>query len=133
MSNALVKGDYVLATKYRDGDPLDGYAVGFYNGSYDHFGSLRHLVVDGAGKQFRANGFRRAERISTELGAWIVKNRPTIEALTQIEPLNMWRYRRASARAELEAAADDPGVVVAKAALLRMGADYSLPGEEAAT
>lgn len=87
------KGDYVLGTKYRDGDPYDGYAVGFYDGCFDHFGQTRHLVVDGEGKQFRANGFRRVERISSQLGEWIVTNQRAIERRTQLSPINMWRYK----------------------------------------
>lgn len=61
-------GDYVVATKYADGDPGDHFCVGYYQGWYDHFGQPRHLVVDGSGKSFRANGFRRVAKVSSERG-----------------------------------------------------------------
>lgn len=69
----LVKvGDYVLATKYQDGDPGDQYAVGFYAGMLPKIGGDRYLVVDNEGKQFRANGFRRCERIVSHEGRWLI-------------------------------------------------------------
>ena len=67
----LQNGDYVLATKYHDGDPCDHFAVGFYNGS---FREDRHDVVDSVGNSFRGNGFRRVEQITEEEGAWILGN-----------------------------------------------------------
>ena len=71
----LVKGDYVLATKWSDGDPKDNWCVGFY----DRQEGNRHFVVDGNGTQFRAGGFRRAKKISKARGDWLVKNIPDIE------------------------------------------------------
>jgi len=65
-------GTYVLATKYDDGDPGDQYAVGFYDGCYDHHGDARFLVRDNEGKPFRANGFRRCEQITDEEGRWLI-------------------------------------------------------------
>jgi hypothetical protein len=62
------EGDYVLASKYDDGDPGDHYCVGFYAGVYDHHGQTRHLVNDADGKPFRANGFRRCEPVTKEEG-----------------------------------------------------------------
>lgn len=73
------EGDYVVATKYRDGDPGDHFCVGFYAGPYDHYGETRHLVVDQNGNQFRANGFRRCESISFDRGKHIVSHMPLIE------------------------------------------------------
>ena len=61
MSGVLV-GDYVLATKYNDGDPCDHFCVGYYAGTFDHAGQKRHLVHDKDGKSFRANGFRRVAK-----------------------------------------------------------------------
>lgn len=74
-------GDYVLASKYSDGDPGDHYCIGFYAGSYDHFGQTRHLVNDGEGKPFRANGFRRCEPISSEEGRRIIASFPDMKPL----------------------------------------------------
>lgn len=73
-------GDYVLATKYSDGDPGDQFAVGWLKVIFYHYGQRRYAVVDGAGKPFRANGFRRCEKISAERGEWLVKRFPEIEA-----------------------------------------------------
>ena len=62
-------GDYVFATKYEDGDPADGWAVGFFDGYLLKSGTnSRYLVVDNEGKQFRGNGFRKAEVISPDIG-----------------------------------------------------------------
>jgi hypothetical protein len=61
-------GDYVLATKYSDGDPGDMWALGFYDGERDG----RHYVKDSAGQQIRANGFRRVARIRKDVGNWLL-------------------------------------------------------------
>lgn len=87
-----VHGDYVLATKYSDGDPGDQFAVGFYDRSFYHFGQERHLVVDNDGNQFRANGFRRVDRISHERGCWLVAHFPEIEKSGR----SLWWWRRQS-------------------------------------
>lgn len=68
-------GDYVLATKYSDGDPCDHFYVGFVSG-YTHHG--RYLIVDNEGKNQRANGFRRVEKITHEEGAALVALMPQI-------------------------------------------------------
>jgi len=70
-------GDYVLATKYSDGDPGDHWCVGFYDGL--KYGD-RHFVIDNDGKQFRANGFRRVENISDAEGRWLIEHMAEIEA-----------------------------------------------------
>jgi len=75
------KGDNVLATKYDDGDSGDHYCVGFYDSAYDHFGTTRHLVVDGEGKQFRGNGFRRCERITEDEARWLIERFPQFKPL----------------------------------------------------
>lgn len=102
-ARALRKGDYVLATKYRDGDPYDGYAVGFYEGplakDIGRAGQPQHIVVDGDGNPYRANGFRRVERITEELGSWIVQNAVIIEARTRMNPINIWRFKYGGERA----------------------------------
>lgn len=85
-------GDYVLATKYSDGDPGDGFAIGFYHSCYDHFGQTRHLVVDSEGKQFKANGFRRVESISAERGKYLVENVRNIEISSY--SVWYWKYRK---------------------------------------
>lgn len=89
----LKKGDYVLATKYRDGDPGDQFCVGFYDGFYMNGDSTRHLVLDGEGKQFRRNGFRRVAKISRDRGEWIVKNLALIERMQ--DRYSVWHWFRA--------------------------------------
>lgn len=86
-------GDYVLATKYRDGDPGDHFVVGFYSGSFDNGHEVRHDIVDANGRKFRGNGFRRMALIGQERGAWIVKHAPQIE--TMRGRYSVWHWYRA--------------------------------------
>jgi hypothetical protein len=62
-------GDYVLATKYEDGDPGDMWALGFYDCERDG----RHYVKDGSGNQIRGNGFRRVAPIRSDVGRWLLE------------------------------------------------------------
>jgi len=72
----LKKGDYVIATKYEDGDPKDHFAVGFFDSMTWHG---RYNIVNDAGELFRHNGFRKVKKISQELGAKIVSHIKDIE------------------------------------------------------
>jgi len=85
------KGDYVLATKYSDGDPGDQFCIGFYAGRFDHYGQTRHLVDDAQGKPFRHNGFRRVAKISARRGEWMVKHLSMIER----SRYSVWHWFRA--------------------------------------
>lgn len=87
MNNELNEGDYVLATKYSDGDFGDQWCVG----AYSHAESGRHYVIDDNGKQFRMNGFRYARKISHFVGVFICKNAPMgdSEPLPYVESFNM--------------------------------------------
>ena len=67
----ITVGDYVLATKYGDGDPGDAWALGWYDGVRDDKG--RHYVKDNDGKQIRGNGFRRVARIRKDVGRWLLE------------------------------------------------------------
>ncbi len=69
------RGDYILATKWSDGDPGDHWAVGFF----DHMLGERFIVVDSEGQPFRANGFRKVKKISTDRGAWVLAHAKEIE------------------------------------------------------
>ena len=69
-------GDYVLATKYHDGDPGDRWAVGFYAGMERD----RHMVKDSAGKQIHAGGYRGVIRIPLDVGDWLLKNARVLES-----------------------------------------------------
>ena len=74
------RGDYVLATKYSDGDPGDQWCVGIYDGFYvKDNGAIRYDVVDEGGRLFRMNGFRRIKKISPERGAFILSHMRDIE------------------------------------------------------
>jgi hypothetical protein len=79
-------GDYVLATKYEDGDPGDQWAVGWFTGMLPK-GSMtdttrwRFMVADQNGKQYRGNGFRRCERITHDQGVYICENQATLSAM----------------------------------------------------
>lgn len=65
-------GDYVLATKYDDGDPGDAWALGFYAGAMQNCTPPRHDVVGSDGKSIRGNGFRRVARIRKDVGLWLL-------------------------------------------------------------
>lgn len=62
--------DYVLATKFHDGDPGDAWAVGYYAGME----GSRHMVKDSAGKQMRLNGYWRVGKIRTDVGTWLLSD-----------------------------------------------------------
>ena len=74
----MKKGDYVIATKYRDGDPMDHFVLGFFDGMSDHQ-KPRYNIVDGEGRPFRGNGFRRAQKITQSTGEKILENITSIE------------------------------------------------------
>jgi len=71
-------GDYVLATKYHDGDPCDHFFVGFISDVSCKPNGVRFMVVDSEGRSQRANGFRRAERIAGEEGRELIAMFPEI-------------------------------------------------------
>jgi len=84
----MERGDYVLATKYQDGDPGDQWCVGFY----DRLCKDRHIVVDSNGRPFRANGFRRVAKISAERGKFILDNKDFIQQNIR----SLWWWKRCS-------------------------------------
>lgn len=87
MTAQLQSGDYVLATKYSDGDPMDHWAIGFYCGPTPHHPD-RFEIRDEHGELFRANGFRRAEKISGERGRWLLKHAVDIER----SGMSLWHF-----------------------------------------
>ena len=66
----LIHGDYVLATKYRDGMSEDAWGVGFY----DKEENGRHYVNDASGLSIRSSGFKRCEKIQPRTGVYIFQN-----------------------------------------------------------
>lgn len=79
MSKPIKVGDYVLATKWNDGDPSDHWVVGFFTGLLEKTGADRHMVADEKGNQFRGNGFRRMEKISAKRGGWLLEHKKDIK------------------------------------------------------
>jgi len=83
----LKKGDYVLATKWSDGDPRDHWCIGYYTHTDDRG---RYYVIDGNGKQFRGNGFRRIKKIKEEQGKLLLHFSKDIE----LSGRSVWGYLR---------------------------------------
>jgi hypothetical protein len=84
-------GDYVLATKYSDGDPQDHWAIGFYAGiTSPKHDPPRFDVFDGEGHNFRGNGFRRVKKISPERGKWMLEHGNEIE----LSGRSVWYFAR---------------------------------------
>lgn len=86
MKTDIMPGDYVLATKWSDGDPGDHWGVGFYDRT-DARG--RHYVKDRDGNQIRGNGFRRVGKISPTLGFLLLHAGKSLEALPP-GSVNLW-------------------------------------------
>lgn len=107
------KGDYVLATKYNDGDPRDHFCVGFYDCAIKYPGSVRYHIAEGNGKRFRHNGFRRIEKISREVGQYILDNLDRIE----ISDRSVWWWLNRAKLKNMEI--DDRAV--AHEALIKLG------------
>ena len=91
-----VKGDYVLATKWSDGDPRDHWCVGFFIGVLHKTGKDRFEVGDENGNLFRFNGFRRIKKISAERGQWILERKEVIEQSGK----SVWGWLRMPMRGE---------------------------------
>lgn len=83
-------GDYVLATKYRDGDPKDQWAVGFLAAIETSSKGTRYFVSNAEGVSFRSNGFRRVKSIKGKRGAWLLKNADSIESSSR----SLWGWVR---------------------------------------
>jgi hypothetical protein len=88
----LVRGDYVLASKYDDGHLGDHWFVGWFEGMTDHV-EPRYDVVDNDGELARGNGFRRAERITPFVGKTLIE-RAKSERWEQMSPTgSVWSKR----------------------------------------
>ncbi len=86
----MKKGDYILATKWHDGDPYDHWCVGWY----DRQDRDRHFVVDANGNQYRMNGFRRVAKISAARGKFILENVTYTNGIP-INTRSLWWWKRA--------------------------------------
>lgn len=87
LSEKLNCGDYVLATKYHDGDPHDHWFVGFFRDITWHG---RYNIIDNNGNMPRGNGFRKARRISSSTGRFLIKNMNVIQA----NDISLWWWMR---------------------------------------
>ncbi len=100
----MEKGDYVLATKYSDGDPADAWCVGYYIAPTAW---NRHLVGDanaGPGPNgYRFSGFEYVALIDEELGNWLVRNAVELEKAPPC--INLWAIHEARTKYLAEMAA----------------------------
>lgn len=87
----IEKGDYVLATKYSDGDPGDHWALGFFDSMLPKVSENRYMVIDNEGNQLRGNGFRRIGKISRMRGEWLLRNKEVVEG----SRISLWFWHRA--------------------------------------
>lgn len=92
-SDHISIGDYVLATKWSDGDPGDNWALGFYAGENDG----RHYVKDSDGQQLRGNGFRRVARIREDVGHWLLTVAARQLEMSPPGTVNLWTMLTPSA------------------------------------
>jgi hypothetical protein len=70
--------DYVLATKYSDGDPCDHFCVGVVKRIMEEYSPERYDIADALGKSFRGNGFRKVKKITQGEGEELAKIFPEI-------------------------------------------------------
>lgn len=87
-SGELVKGDYVLATKWQDGSSKDHWFVGYFAEQIDD----RYFVCHADGTPARINGFRRCEKIHPAIGQYLVESHKELSAIK----LNLWEYVESS-------------------------------------
>ena len=84
-------GAYVLATKWSDGDPRDGFAVGLLTHVYFPEHQCRYVVSFQQGQHLVVHCFRRCERISRRVGCAIVAAMPYI---SDCSGRSVWYWRR---------------------------------------
>jgi len=89
MKNFPEIGDYVVATKYTDGDPHDPWAIGFYQGTNDRG---RCIVHDSDGKSIYSSGYSRIKKISGEKGKWLLDN----HELVRLSGFSVYHFVRLS-------------------------------------
>ncbi len=81
MSNKIEDGEYVLATLWPGGDPMDPWAFGFLQRLKTCRGRRAYQVVDAQGKPIHASvrWYRRAQRITKEFGDWLLDHIQLVE------------------------------------------------------
>lgn len=88
LEKPLYKGDYVVATKYNDGDPMDPHCVGFFD-EMTPWGKFR--VVDSKGTQYYFGGFKKCERITAKTGAILCQ---LFKVVSDQRGNSIWYWRR---------------------------------------
>ena len=90
-------GDYVLATKWNDGDPGDPWALGIYAGIHSLGETQRHMVNNADGSTIRPNGFRKCHPIRKDVGRWLLT--VAADELERSKPctVNLWTMLTPSA------------------------------------
>lgn len=74
-------GDYVLATKYSDGDPADNWAVGYVNEIKNRGNDRGYFVGNNETHSFRVGGYwGGCIRISGEVGGWLLQHSKLFES-----------------------------------------------------
>lgn len=91
MAEALKVGDYVLATKFSDGDPKDPFAIGFIHSMQE---GPRFRIVDQHGMAVYGGAMRRAKKITKERGHFLVSHIDHIENA----PRSVWWWVRCRMR-----------------------------------
>lgn len=76
-------GQYVLVSKWSDGNSKDPWGVGFYKSTENE----RHFIADNDGNLIRVNGFRRMKKISANEGEYFINNGVDIE----ISGMSIWK------------------------------------------
>ena len=95
-----VVGDYVLATKYEDGDPGDPWAVGYYLGQHDFHGTIRYLVGDHVGgDSFRRDGYIKIGLIDRDFGNWLMSAAKILEQ-SPGGTINLWSMQENTVRSQ---------------------------------
>lgn len=71
-------GEYVLGTKWSDGDPQDPWAIGFLSEIHET-SYVRYFTVTHADGRIIRSGLRKVRKISQDRGKWLLENSRMIE------------------------------------------------------
>lgn len=88
-------GDYVLATKYKDGDPMDPFCVGRVTAIYHD----RYDVMFWSGDIDVERSYRRVHKITPDEGAELISLFPEIS--DQLGGPSLWTHLKKIRRSKL--------------------------------
>lgn len=86
-------GDYVLATRWSDGDPQDPWFIGFLCGVTEEK-DPRYFVSDAEGRQIH-RAFDRVKKIQPEVGAYLIEQKDYIEC----SGVSLWSHLKSARKA----------------------------------